>query len=773
MSKTRWFFLWLLFIAYLIFGAIIFYSIERDLEEKRRHERRREKIEIQGLLNEHLLLQASAIKNVSERERSVDTVFLKLTEYCGKPILRSGANATEAEPYVWTYYNSFFFALTTLSTIGYGNLSPTSNHGKIWVIIYSLIGIPFNGIVLTHLGDFFGSKFLRAHHRYKNHTYESRITLIIDILIYLIPGMAVFILAPSVIFIYYENWTFIESIYYSFVSLTTIGYGDFVAGQTPSTSPYEIFYKIFLIVWIMFGLGYLVMILGFISRAMRSEKINKLERKVAQTLKHTQSKIWNEFVHDVHYLRRILNEMYLLKVKPVYREKAFTESKSQSCPNLTEWPVLRPKSELGEGLNNNGPTRRRRAFSENEQVPRLQRVLSDGALEGIDRQATFSGALLDTNGFFLPSAFGPGSPEDSDSEEYKDGGINVFSDEEILSSEDYTNSKQSGDGSWFLGGIPIRRRGRAMSDAQYTVGSLGQQKTWAGAESLHQFTLLKAMRAKSSEWPKDEEKGMKNEEAPPKGLRRLSIAAMNFFSPTNKLKKKTDFGVSKDPEGGGRGIGDFIFGKSHPKKRLSLQEEDNNAINDELNYFTQYPDRRRSILDLFANSPGAETPISPVLEQTSIADFLRVVHSLKAMEASRPSSPTPLSTIFPNTVFQGKDPPKVRGKSTSSMGGLQTTKQHQNRRFSHIPNLPRDFPGTRPRAASIAPTFGGISPVDRRIRKVSATARSSPQSSGVATPTRYPPPSLVITSPGGSHMFSIHNVEQRKSDVYKDLNNKS
>lgn len=65
----------------------------------------------------------------------------------------------------------------------------------------------------------------------------------------------------------------------------------------------------------MFGLGYLVMILGFISRAMRSKQINKLEKKVTQTLKYTQSKIWNEFVHDVHYLRRILNEMYLLKVK--------------------------------------------------------------------------------------------------------------------------------------------------------------------------------------------------------------------------------------------------------------------------------------------------------------------------------------------------------------------------------------------------------------------------------------------------------------------------
>ena len=67
----------------------------------------------------------------------------------------------------------------------------------------------------------------------------------------------------------------------------------------------------------MFGLGYLVMILGFISRAMRSKQINKLERKVAHTLRQTQSKIWNEFVQDIHYLRRVLNELYLIKVKVI------------------------------------------------------------------------------------------------------------------------------------------------------------------------------------------------------------------------------------------------------------------------------------------------------------------------------------------------------------------------------------------------------------------------------------------------------------------------
>lgn len=71
-------------------------------------------------------------------------------------------------------------------------------------------------------------------------------------------------------------------------------------------------YKVFLVCWIMFGLGYLFMILSFISRAMRSKT---LEHLFLERLKHTHSKIWHQFTKDVVYIRRILNESYLLKFK--------------------------------------------------------------------------------------------------------------------------------------------------------------------------------------------------------------------------------------------------------------------------------------------------------------------------------------------------------------------------------------------------------------------------------------------------------------------------
>jgi len=57
-----------------------------------------------------------------------------------------------------------------------------------------------------------------------------QLSLILDIVTYLIPGIIVFIFLPAGIISFFEEWTFDESVYFTFVTLTTIGYGDYVAG---------------------------------------------------------------------------------------------------------------------------------------------------------------------------------------------------------------------------------------------------------------------------------------------------------------------------------------------------------------------------------------------------------------------------------------------------------------------------------------------------------------------------------------------------------------
>jgi hypothetical protein len=55
----------------------------------------------------------------------------------------------------WTYFVALYFTYTSLTTIGYGDYFPTSNFGKVYFILWSLLAIP----ILTNLVNAIGSVF--------------------------------------------------------------------------------------------------------------------------------------------------------------------------------------------------------------------------------------------------------------------------------------------------------------------------------------------------------------------------------------------------------------------------------------------------------------------------------------------------------------------------------------------------------------------------------------------------------------------------------------
>lgn len=60
----------------------------------------------------------------------------------------------------WGFFNSIFFAVTVITTIGYGHLSPITSAGKIFCIIFAIFGIPLTGILLAAIGDRFSKCFV-------------------------------------------------------------------------------------------------------------------------------------------------------------------------------------------------------------------------------------------------------------------------------------------------------------------------------------------------------------------------------------------------------------------------------------------------------------------------------------------------------------------------------------------------------------------------------------------------------------------------------------
>lgn len=53
----------------------------------------------------------------------------------------------------WSYFGSLYFAYTSLLTIGYGDLSPTSNSGKPFFVFWSLLAVPALTILISDMGD--------------------------------------------------------------------------------------------------------------------------------------------------------------------------------------------------------------------------------------------------------------------------------------------------------------------------------------------------------------------------------------------------------------------------------------------------------------------------------------------------------------------------------------------------------------------------------------------------------------------------------------------
>ncbi|XP_037073442.1 open rectifier potassium channel protein 1-like [Pollicipes pollicipes] len=332
MKLHEWLLLLLAYVLFLLVGAASFYFLERE----------QEKDQVQRVLQLRKDIQEELIEG---ENRSTMTRRAELLDRISGECRVDITNTSRPPATVWTEYNSFFFCFTVVTTIGYGHIAPSTMLGRIACIFYALIGIPLNGILLKNISDLFSNKVIRAHQRIKERRYQTKLEVFVDTLFYLSPAVLLFFLVPAGIFIMLEEWNFFQAIYYTFITLTTIGFGDLVAGKVndaEDASAWIWIYKIGLVVWIIFGLGYLLMILDFISRALyskkillRSRRLMTLEKKVIRGITKTKEKFQRNISKEVLQIKNILNELAFNR-REVAKPPAAVRSlvRTQSFPNL-------------------------------------------------------------------------------------------------------------------------------------------------------------------------------------------------------------------------------------------------------------------------------------------------------------------------------------------------------------------------------------------------------------------------------------------------------
>ncbi|XP_059137427.1 potassium channel subfamily K member 17-like [Peromyscus eremicus] len=163
----------------------------------------------------------------------------------------------------WEFVGSFFFSVSTITTIGYGNLSPETMAARLFCIFFALVGIPLNLVVLNRLGHLMQRGVHRCVQRLGGSWQDPAQARWLAGSAALLSGLLLFLLLPPLLFSHMEGWSYVESFYFAFITLSTVGFGDYVIGMDPSRN-YPIWYKNIVSLWILFGMAWLALIIKII-----------------------------------------------------------------------------------------------------------------------------------------------------------------------------------------------------------------------------------------------------------------------------------------------------------------------------------------------------------------------------------------------------------------------------------------------------------------------------------------------------------------------------
>lgn len=230
------------YILYLIIGAGIFSAVELPYERELRQELKDAR---RDFLNDSPCVDEERLEKLLAR-------VLKASNY---GVTVHGNNSEQN----WDFVSSLFFTSTVLTTTGYGHTVPLSDEGKAFCIFYSLLGIPVTLLFLSAVVQRIMVLVTRRPIAYFHRRWamsKPLLSFIHAVILGIFLTLALLVI-PSWIFVTMEkDWNFLESLYFCFISLTTIGLGDYVPGSTHNKDnrPHPHLYRLGITVYLLVGL---------------------------------------------------------------------------------------------------------------------------------------------------------------------------------------------------------------------------------------------------------------------------------------------------------------------------------------------------------------------------------------------------------------------------------------------------------------------------------------------------------------------------------------
>ncbi len=259
-----------------------------------------------------LILETASKMNITETELDALADIGYDLRICDKLVWFDTVETTTGSNYFnrWDILSATSFVATTISTIGYGNLTPKTWEGKLVTVFIAITGIPMAGIFFSKTAKGVSTAILwwshLLHKRFfrkkeQKHLHPQRIkrqSTAIDVVARLSEvDLFIILLGLSLSFIAVSaeltnvsmkgKWGYSNSFWFVFVTFTTIGYGDFVPFwydeelKSPSENPFMLlFVPIVTFLVIVVGLSFFVSLVQSATKIFE-KKMEKLEKSIS------------------------------------------------------------------------------------------------------------------------------------------------------------------------------------------------------------------------------------------------------------------------------------------------------------------------------------------------------------------------------------------------------------------------------------------------------------------------------------------------------------